>query len=237
MLKLINRLIDPESGKILIDGKLTTDIKKEALRRNIGYVIQDVGLLPHLTIERNISIVSKIAGSTLSRARLLELLDLVGLDQGMLRRMPSELSGGQQQRVGIARALANDPEIILMDEPFSALDNITRHQLQNDFLSLQTLKDKTIVLVTHDVVEAFKIGDKIALLDKGQVQQYGSPSELLMEPANDFVSGFLQKDRLNLLLETQMHEGMSLKAYLSDEEVDATEKSNVIAHYLTRYKA
>ncbi|WP_436516137.1 ATP-binding cassette domain-containing protein [Ekhidna sp. To15] len=235
LLKLINRLIEPDSGMIEIGGKSNTSVEKHILRRNIGYVIQDVGLLPHLTIKQNISLVNQIDEKSLSPDKLNELMELTGLAMDLLSKFPYQLSGGQQQRVGIARALANDPDLILMDEPFSALDNITRNELQDDFLSIPLLKGKTIIMVTHDVQEAFKIGDRIVLLDKGKIQQIGTPSELLSQPANDFVSSFLQKDRLVLFLQNQKIDNKSVIEFLKDEDVTKKEKQNRLAEILGTY--
>lgn len=236
LLKLINRLIEPDQGDIFIDDKNTASFLTHDLRRNMGYIIQDVGLLPHLSIKKNIELVKRIANGSLSEDRLIELLKLVNLDADLLHRRPDELSGGQQQRVGIARALANDPEIILMDEPFSALDNITRNQLQDDFLHLKVLQDKTIILVTHDIQEAFKLGDRIVLLNEGEIQQIGTPLGLLNAPSNDFVSSFLKKDRLILALQSHQHQGVSLIDSLRDETISNEEKSKLAADFFTNYQ-
>lgn len=237
LLKLINRLIEPDTGEILIDDQNTRSFLAQDLRRNIGYIIQDVGLLPHLTLQKNIELVSRISSNSLSNDRLIELLKLVNLDADLLARKPDELSGGQQQRVGIARALANDPEIILMDEPFSALDNITRNQLQEDFLNLDILQNKTIVLVTHDIQEAFKLGDRIVLLNEGEIQQIGTPLELLNSPSNDFVSSFLEKDRLVLALQSQQHEGTPLIELLKDHSVSNEDKIQLSSEFFRNYRA
>ncbi len=236
LLKLINRLIEPDSGTIEINGKSNQSIKKYTLRRNIGYVIQDVGLLPHLSIEKNISLVSRIDSNSLSSDRLNELMELTGLSGDLLAKKPSQLSGGQQQRVGIARALANDPDLILMDEPFSALDNITRNELQDDFLNIPLLKDKTIVMVTHDVQEAFKLGDKIALLDQGIIQQFGTPAEILSNPSNDFVNSFLNKDRLILFLQNQLVDNRSAADFLGDASIKNDEKRSKLIKLLSNYQ-
>jgi len=219
LLKLINRLIEPDSGSIRIGGQLNTSLEKHVLRRNIGYVIQDVGLLPHLNIQDNISMVNRIDKNPLSTDRLKKLLELTGLEEDLLSKQPSQLSGGQQQRVGIARALANDPDLILMDEPFSALDNITRNQLQDDFLSLEVLNSKTIIMVTHDVQEAFKLGDRIVLLNEGVIQQVGTPEQFLTNPTNAFVESFLAKDKLQLFLHQQQ-----IPELLDDPTIDASQK-------------
>ncbi len=213
-----------DGGTISIDGSDIHQQSKESLRRSIGYVIQDTGLLPHLTIKQNIELVGKISQQEISQEKVYELLSLIGLTDDVLNKRVSELSGGQQQRIGLARALATDPEIILMDEPFSALDNITRNQLQDDFLNLRHLDDKTILLVTHDVQEAFKLGDKIVLMEEGQIQQYGTPIELLNNPANEKVDRFLKKDKFILGLQTSSHEGGSLFDFLNKNEISSEEK-------------
>ncbi|MEO1254203.1 MAG: ATP-binding cassette domain-containing protein [Bacteroidota bacterium] len=236
LLKLINRLIEPNSGSIKLDNQPIEEKEKHELRRKIGYVIQDSGLLPHLNVRKNIGIVSKISGNQIKVERILELLDLIGLDEGILDKYPNQLSGGQKQRVGIARALANDPPIILMDEPFSALDNITRNQLQDDFLNLDSLKDKTIVLVTHDVQEAFKLADRIALLEKGVLQQLGTPQELISNPANDFVRSFFAKDKLTLYLQSIVIEGKALTQHLSNKSLDPDQKNEVLLDALKNYQ-
>jgi osmoprotectant transport system ATP-binding protein len=198
-MKMLNRLIDPTSGEILIDGKNIMDIDKISLRRSIGYVIQDVGLFPHHTIERNIRTIPDLckADKNETDKKVKELMELVGLPyEDYAHRFPSELSGGQRQRVGVARALANNPDIILMDEPFSALDPITRNQLQDEILSLHEDLNKTIIFVTHDVDEAIKLGDRIAVMLDGEIVQIGTPEEILKQPTNDFVENFVGKDRL-----------------------------------------
>ena len=236
LLKLINRLIESDSGIVEIDGHSNQSMEKYLLRRSVGYVIQDVGLLPHLTIEQNISLVNRIDDKSLSRDKLDELMSLTGLPPDLLSKYPSQLSGGQQQRVGIARALANDPDLILMDEPFSALDNITRNQLQDDFLNIPLLKDKTIILVTHDVQEAFKLADKIALLDNGQLQQFSTPLALLTKPENDFVKSFISKDRLMLFLQSQSINNKSITSFLEDEVVPTEEKRTQLVKLLSSYQ-
>jgi len=198
-LQMINRLIEPTSGSITINGRNIKETPKNILRRNIGYVIQDVGLFPHKNVEENISVVPLLCGKskTAVRARTRELMDLIGMPFGLYAtRYPSELSGGQKQRVGVARALANDPDIILMDEPFSALDPLTREQLQNELLRLHDEVKKTIVFVTHDIDEAIKIGNRIAIMQNGEAVQFDTPEEILKNPANDFVAGFIGRNRL-----------------------------------------
>lgn len=197
-LKMINRLIKPTTGKIYIDGE---DISKKdpiKLRRNIGYVIQQTGLFPHMTIRENTEIiprVEKLDGEKITK-KTLELMEMVGLEEDFLDRYPNELSGGQQQRVGVARAFALDPDVILMDEPFSALDPITRNSLQDELVSLQNKVKKTIVFVTHDMSEAIKIADKICIMDKGEIIQYDTPEMILKNPVNEFVSEFVGKNRI-----------------------------------------
>ncbi len=198
-MKMINRLIEPTSGDIFIDGQNIKSFNKNDLRRNIGFVIQNVGLLPHLTIERNIATVPLLCGKNKNEVekRVLELLDVIELPhEEYAHRYPRELSGGQQQRIGVARALANNPDVILMDEPFSALDPITREQLQNELLRLQLELNKTIVFVTHDIDEALKLGDRIAVMADGKILQYDTPENILKNPINDYVESFVGKDRL-----------------------------------------
>ncbi|MGM0792213.1 ATP-binding cassette domain-containing protein [Bacillus infantis] len=199
-MKMINRLIEPSSGQIFINGE---DISKKdpvKLRRDIGYVIQQIGLLPHMTIEDNITLVPRLKGWEKEQYsdKVDELLQLVGLDPKEYRtRFPGELSGGQQQRVGVIRALAAEPPIILMDEPFSALDPISREQLQDELVKLQETIKKTIVFVTHDMDEAIKIADRIAILKDGEIIQFDTPERILRYPKNEFVKGFIGEDRLN----------------------------------------
>lgn len=198
-LKMINRLIKPSSGQILINGEdiAIKDVIK--LRRNIGYVIQQTGLFPHMTIKENIEIIPKVEKieEEKIKKRTYELMEMVGLNsEEYLDRYPTELSGGQQQRVGVARAFATDPEIILMDEPFSALDPITRLQLQDELIDLQSKLKKTIVFVTHDMDEAIKIADKICIMNKGEIIQYDTPENILKNPCNDFVNEFIGKNRI-----------------------------------------
>jgi osmoprotectant transport system ATP-binding protein len=199
LMRMINRMIEPSSGEILLDGKSVADISPHQLRREIGYAIQQVGLFPHLKIKDNVAIVPRLLGWDRERIRqrVDELLQLVQLDPHDMRdRYPAQLSGGQQQRVGVARALAADPPLMLMDEPFGAIDPINRERLQNEFLRLQGEIGKTIVFVTHDIDEAIKMGDKIAVLKRGGVlAQYATPAELLSYPADDFVKDFVGADR------------------------------------------
>jgi osmoprotectant transport system ATP-binding protein len=180
-LKLINRLLNPTGGEIRVNGAETAMSDVIRLRRNIGYVIQDVGLFPHLTVERNIGLVPRIEGWNVERirSRIAELLQLVGLEGQIASRYPHQLSGGQRQRVGVARALAADPAILLMDEPFGALDALTRDQLQREFLSLQQRLDKTVVFVTHDLRESLRLGSRIALMEAGRLVTILSPEDFL----------------------------------------------------------
>jgi osmoprotectant transport system ATP-binding protein len=199
ILRMINRLIEPTSGAILVDGENVLQVDPVELRRRIGYVIQQVGLFPHQTVGVNVATVPRLLGWDRSRVtdRVDELLELVGQPATEYRdRYPTELSGGQRQRVGVARALAADPPIMLMDEPFGAIDPVTRTQLQNEFLRLQQTLRKTIVFVTHDIDEAVKMGDRIAILRVGgHLAQYDPPDRLLAAPANDFVADFVGRDR------------------------------------------
>ncbi|MEX2275347.1 MAG: ABC transporter ATP-binding protein [Actinomycetota bacterium] len=197
-LKMINRLIEPTSGRILLEGTNVLEQDPVQLRRRIGYVIQTVGLLPHRTIEDNIGTVPRLLGWDAKRiaARVQEMAELFELDDDLLARYPGELSGGQRQRVGVARALAADPGVMLMDEPFAAVDPIVRGRLQEEFLSIQERLRKTIVFVTHDIDEAIKLADRIALLNVGGVlEQYAPPERMLREPANPFVEEFLGYER------------------------------------------
>ena len=215
-LRMINRLIEPTSGTIEIEGVDVMSRSAQELRRGIGYVIQQVGLFPHRTIASNIATVPAMLGWDKPRAaeRVEELTTLVGLDHEMLDRYPDELSGGQQQRVGVARALAADPPVLLMDEPFGAVDPIVRGRLQDELLDLQNKVSKTIVLVTHDVDEALRVADQIALMNVGGViEQLATPDDLLRAPANEFVESFVGEDRglrrlaLNTVSALRFHQG------------------------------
>ncbi len=193
-MKMINRLIEPSSGRILIDDTNVLELDPDELRRKIGYVIQQIGLFPHMRVAENIALVPQMLGWQKNRiqARVAELLDLVGLPDEFGRRYPRELSGGQQQRVGVARALAADPPVMLMDEPFGATDPITRDRLQNEFLRLQAEIGKTIVFVTHDFDEALKMGDRIAVLrPRSVIAQFDTPGAILAAPADDYVANFI----------------------------------------------
>ena len=197
-MKLVNRLIPLTSGDVTIDGRSIGDLDETELRRGIGYVFQQIGLFPHMTVEGNVGTVPRLAGWSKERvrARARELLELVGLDPDEdLNRYPGDFSGGQQQRIGVARAMAADQPLMLMDEPFGALDPITRDRLQDDFLRLHAEVPKTVVFVTHDIDEAIKMGHQIAILRDGELVQYDTPDRILAAPANDFVADFVGADR------------------------------------------
>ena len=212
-LRMINRMIDPTSGRILLNGRDVRNADPATLRRGIGYVIQHGGLFPHRTVLDNIATVPVLTGvrRRAARRRAAELLDLVGLPAELGRRYPAQLSGGQQQRVGVARALAADPPVLLMDEPFSAVDPVVREGLQDELLRLQADLDKTIVFVTHDIDEAIKLGDRVAVLRQGGVlAQYYEPAALLARPADDFVAGFIGRDRGYRALGFRSADGLKL---------------------------
>jgi osmoprotectant transport system ATP-binding protein len=197
-MKMVNRLVDFDEGDVLIDGTSVRQLDATALRRRIGYVIQQVGLFPHMTVGGNIATVPRLLGWEKQRIeeRVTELLELVGLDAADAKRYPAQLSGGQRQRVGLARAMAADPAVMLMDEPFGALDPITRDRLQTEFLRLQELVRKTVIFVTHDIDEAIRIGDRVAILRQGGVlAQYDTPDAVLAHPADEFVARFVGADR------------------------------------------
>ena len=205
LLKLLNRLLEPDSGTVEINGRDVQAQRPETLRRGIGYVIQQVGLLPHYTVAENVAVVPRLLGHAPAAiaARTTALLTRLHLPPARYAgQYPHQLSGGQQQRVGLARALAADPPIVLLDEPFGALDPLTRASIRREFRELEELRSKTVVLVTHDVTEAFELADRILLLDAGQVQQLGTPRELLFRPATDFVRRFFAAERLALQLRT-----------------------------------
>ena len=229
-MRLVNRMIDLTSGDILLDGVSVTKRKPAELRREIGYVIQQVGLFPHQTIAQNVATVPKLLGWDKRRtaARVTELLELVSLPAELGERYPAELSGGQRQRVGVARALAADPPLMLMDEPFGAIDPINRERLQNEFLRLQQEIRKTIVFVTHDIDEAIKMGDRIAVMREGGIlAQYATPDELLADPADEFVASFVGADRglkrltLSHLGDIQLLDGAA--AHVGDDAARARE--------------
>jgi osmoprotectant transport system ATP-binding protein len=198
ILRMINRMVDPTSGTIEIDGNDVSGLKPVALRRSIGYVMQNSGLLPHRKVVDNIATVPRLNGTSraAARTRALELMDTVGLDRALADRYPAQLSGGQQQRVGVARGLAADPNILLMDEPFGAVDPLVRTELQQELIHLQRELGKTIVFVTHDIDEAFLLGDHIVIFKTGGiVAQRGTPAEILAAPADEFVASFIGADR------------------------------------------
>ncbi len=231
-MRMVNRLIEPTSGRIFVGGQDVTQADPVALRRHIGYVIQQIGLFPHMTIAQNVATVPKLLGWEPARikARVAEMLELVGLDPGQfLDRYPRHLSGGQRQRVGVARALAADPPVMLMDEPFGAVDPIVRGRLQEEFLAILKRLKKTVILVTHDIDEAIRMGDVVAILKDGRLVQYDTPDRLLAAPANDFVADFVGADRalrrLSLVRATEAVEpgeaadGFALPGTLSVREV------------------
>ncbi|HEX9114778.1 MAG TPA: ABC transporter ATP-binding protein [Anaerolineae bacterium] len=204
LLKMVNRIYEPTSGRILVEGTEVHALPVNDLRRRIGYVIQQIGLFPHWTVAQNVATVPRVLGWPAPRiaARVDELLETVGLPPGEFRnRYPSQLSGGQQQRVGIARALAADPQIMLMDEPYGAVDAITRSRLQEDFLTLQARTHKTVLFVTHDVTEALHLADRLIIMDRGQVVQYDTSFNVITHPANEFVAQLIGADDLLRLLE------------------------------------
>lgn len=213
LLRMINRMVDPTSGVIEIDGEDIATTKPVQLRRRIGYVMQNSGLLPHRKVIDNVATVPLLKGVSRKQAHndALELLDTVGLDRALADRYPSQLSGGQQQRVGVARGLAVNPNILLMDEPFGAVDPIVRSDLQQETLRLQRELDKTIVFVTHDIDEAFLLGDHVVILEKGaKIAQHGTPEQILAHPANDFVANFVGADRGKRALTIRHTDGRDL---------------------------
>lgn len=227
-LKMINRLIEPTSGEIFINQKNIQNENAETLRRSIGYALQNTGLFPHYTVAENIAVVPNLFrwNKEKTQQRVEELMNKLHLSSDYYKAYPNELSGGQQQRVGLARALAADAAILLMDEPFGALDPITRTKVRNDFKNLEEFKKKTIVLVTHDVQEAFELADRICLMDKGKIVQTGTPTELLFKPANDFVKDFFNEQRLQLEYKTVTFK--MLWQFLNDD-VDVKDKLKEIS--------
>lgn len=205
LMRMVNRMVEPTKGRVLVDGEDVLSKDPVMLRRSIGYVLQAAGLMPHRRVIDNIATVPLLNGINRKQAHeeALELMARVGLDSRLARRFPSQLSGGQQQRVGVARALAADPNILLMDEPFGAVDPIVRRELQEELLRLQSELGKTILFVTHDIDEAFLLGDEVVVLqNKGVIAQQGTPTEILAEPANDFVRDFVGANRADRLLKT-----------------------------------
>lgn len=203
-LRMINRLIAPDSGTIFLDGVDISTRQPEELRRGIGYVLQNHGLFPHYTVAENIAIVPRLLKwkNEDIRKRADELFQKLNLDPVLADKYPAALSGGQQQRVGLARSLMVNPPVLLMDEPFGALDNLTRISIRKEFKALDELVKKTVVMVTHDVQEAFEMGDRICLMDKGEIRQIGTPEDLLFHPANEFVADFFKEQRLQLELKS-----------------------------------
>ena len=224
-MKLVNRLEDPTEGTVYRDGTPISEFDPIELRRNTGYVIQEIGLFDHMSVEDNIATVPRLTGWDESEIedRVAELLELMDMPPGEYRHQyPTELSGGQRQRVGVARALASDPDVLLMDEPFGALDPITRENLQDEFLSIQEELETTILFVTHSIDEALKMGDRIAIFDVGEVVQYDTPQEILDNPKNEFVESFIGSDRpLKKLSVTRVRDIMSTDAEGLSAEIDA----------------
>ncbi len=254
LLKMINKLIQPTSGRIFVNGTDISTMNPIELRRNIGYVIQNTGLFPHMSIKENLELIPKLKGEdpVAIEKKTGELLELVGLDpKEYLHRYPRELSGGQQQRIGVARAFSTNSDIILMDEPFSALDPITRSSLQDELFQMQKELNKTIIFVTHDMDEAIKIADKICILKDGNILQYDTPENILKNPANDFVEGFIGKRRVwnnpELLLAedimisnpvkiSAMRNVLQAIEIMKDNKVDSlmvTDKHNVLTGLVT----
>lgn len=230
-LKMINRLIEPTEGEIQLNGENILAQQPEKLRRSIGYIIQNIGLFPHYTVAQNIGLVPSLLKWEKNKiqARSQELLTMLRLPpEKYLHRYPHELSGGQRQRVGIARALAANPPLLLMDEPFGALDPITRSQIQQDFQEIETLRYKTLVMVTHDVFEAVHLGTKICLLDAGKIQQIGSPFELVFKPQNQFVSDFFEAARFQL--ELQVVRFQEIAPYLRPSN-EAAQSDSALPHF------
>ncbi len=241
-MKMINRIIEPSSGRIILDGEDVTKVNPDQLRRRIGYVIQQIGLFPHVTIADNIATVPKMLGWKKDRIneRVDELLETVGMEPGRYRdRYPKELSGGQRQRVGVARAMSADPDVMLMDEPFGAIDPITRDRLQNEFLRLQEQIKKTIIFVTHDIDEAIKMGDRIAILqEQSRIAQFDTPERILVNPASDFVADFigrgasLKRLSLSRVRDVELHQWPTAPDGASHDEIqrllDGSDKSAVL---------
>ncbi|MFL6090202.1 MAG: ABC transporter ATP-binding protein [Aeromicrobium sp.] len=215
LLRMVNRMVDPTDGQVLIDDVDVATRNPIELRRSIGYVMQHAGLLPHRTVLENVATVLRLNGVEKDAAhhRAREVLQTVGLDVALAAKYPRQLSGGQQQRVGVARGLAADPNILLMDEPFGAVDPIVRTELQSELIRLQRELDKTIVFVTHDIDEAFLLGDQVVILKKGgEVAQIGTPADIVANPADDFVRTFVGLDRGNRTLHVEDHGGRSIVA-------------------------
>lgn len=222
LLRMVNRMVDPTSGVIRLDGEDVATRDRVTLRRSIGYVMQDSGLLPHRTVLQNVAVVPRLAGRTAAtaRSRALDLLELVGLDPDLAGRYPAQLSGGQRQRVGVARGLAAEGDLLLMDEPFGAVDPLVRAELQAELLHLQRELNRTILFITHDVDEAFLLGDQVVILSRGgRVEQRGTPAEVLAAPANEFVASFVGANRRDRRLRIQDHDGVPLVLDARDRPV------------------
>lgn len=213
LLRMVNRMVEPTAGRVLIDDQPVADVDAVKLRRSIGYVMQEGGLMPHRTVVDNVATVLRLNGETktAARQRSLEMMERVGLDPALATRYPAQLSGGQRQRVGVARALAPGPNILLMDEPFGAVDPIVRRELQDELLRLQAELGKTILFVTHDIDEAFRLGDEVVILrTQGEIAQQGTPADILAAPANDFVRDFVGADRDERQLHTERRDGRTV---------------------------
>jgi osmoprotectant transport system ATP-binding protein len=215
LLRCVNRMVEPDVGQVVVEGRDVRSVPAERLRRGIGYVIQNVGLFPHLTVGENIAVVPRLLGTPrpVAAVRAAELLDLVGLDRRWIDRWPRELSGGEAQRVGVARALASDPPVLLMDEPFGSVDPMTRVRLQREFLAIQRRLHKTVLFVTHDVEEAIRLADRIAVMRAGRILQHAPPSRFVAEAAESFVSDFLGLEYgLELLARHEVREALRTAA-------------------------
>jgi len=238
-LKMINRLVEFDSGDIRFAGESIRQLNARTLRRRMGYAIQSIGLFPHWTVQKNIATVPELLGWPRAQIneRITALLALLNLDAQLLKRYPHQLSGGQQQRVGVARALAADPEVLLMDEPFGALDPVTRGALQQEMLRIHRLSGRTIVLVTHDIDEALTLADRIVLMDNGGIVQQGRPVELLTRPENDFVRDFFGRTEMGVRLLSLEHAGDAVRRgeWLTDEPIAATlTLRDALSQFITR---
>ncbi|MFS0787864.1 ABC transporter ATP-binding protein [Shouchella sp. 1P09AA] len=233
LLRMVNKLVHLSSGEIYVDGQSISELDNIELRRKIGYVIQSNGLFPNMNIEDNVMVVPDLLkwGSKKKKARYNELMNLVGLDPKEFRkRYPSELSGGQQQRVGVARALAADPPLMLMDEPFGALDPLIREHIQDEFLEIQRKVKKTILFVSHDIDEAIRMADKIVLMRDGEIMQYGTPSEILMKPNSEYVSDFIGKDRAIKMLSLHTIQELNDDIGLLECKEDIADSKQIYLH-------
>ncbi|WP_108717342.1 ABC transporter ATP-binding protein [Miniimonas sp. S16] len=213
LLRMVNRMVDPTLGRVLLDGEDVAGRDPVALRRSVGYVMQNSGLLPHRTAAQNVAVVPRLAGRdrAAARSRSLELLELVGLDPELADRYPAQLSGGQQQRVGVARGLAAEGDVLLMDEPFGAVDPVVRGELQHELLRIQRELSRTILFITHDVEEAFLLGEEVVILSRGgHVEQRGTPADVLAAPANEFVAAFVGAHRRDRRLRVDERDGVRL---------------------------